>query len=534
MKKIKHLLLLNNSLHGRKIGSQSILSTLFSAVVLGGVFSLVLFVFSNLIVDFNESGADFYLLVFVLFLVMVVQVIFGILICTKVFFSSTQNKILLKYPISGRDLFLSRWLFALLHEMIFGLILLLPILNLFGIRLNMSTMYFVMIPFVTVLCTLLSFCIATILSFPFVFLKGFLSNKYALLLVIFVVIGAAVFIGYMNFLDAFVDISSNIQFRVNHAAIDAIAGMSGLIFTNIWLTSILYLENVALSSLYFVLIIVACLAIIFLLARFAYFRMMYFEVGNTKGFKSRRTGNRRKPLYRALLSREFKMVFRDINFLFQYFAFIIVSPLLTFLCVRASTGIATFQIGAIANVPVAFFVVSVFCVLANSFAATSLSREGNAFFLTKIYPVRPRDIITSKLLFSGISNITGVLASCIVIFATGLISWDGALFVFFAASIFSLGNIAFAINLEVNSPKFADSYNIIKDDRNASIAILTGLSIAIVISLVLFVLILLYSVLLMVIVALSAVVALATLFLWRMYRKLDTRYNKISVTGGAK
>ncbi|MCL2846540.1 MAG: hypothetical protein FWE38_02505 [Firmicutes bacterium] len=467
---------LHNNLNSsrNKDGKRSYFSALFGLAINGMMLSLIILFFHSLVVNFEQTGNEWELLVFTLFLVFLLQIVWSVVLCVKIFFSPTINAHLMKYPIHPRTLFLSKLFYIFIRQLVFGLALLLPLLNIYGFMLGYSTMFFVLVPLVAIFSTLLAFSLGAILSFLCVYIKMFLSNKFWLVLTLFVVIMSLGFWGYMRLIDGVIDVTTGISFNVNHQLINAIVALSGVMSTSVWMADILVWHNVLLNILWLVIVIGVSFGILMLVQHYFYQKMMEIGIGKDREYIQNNAKDKVRPFFWSLVVREFKMIFRNIGYLFQYFTFIIITPMMVYLTMSSSAQISFDLIGDLAAVAIGVFVICIFGVVSTSFAATSISREGNAFFLLRLYPVSPRKYILSKVMFAFIALVPSVLAAVGVLIVFNLLGAGHALLLGLIAIAFGFAQICLAINADVRNPELHEDGSI-SNDGNMSVTVFIGL-----------------------------------------------------------
>ncbi|MCL2587211.1 MAG: hypothetical protein FWE31_03140 [Firmicutes bacterium] len=526
---LKTLMRLNSKLYARRErGARTDwVSSIFGLVITGLVLSAIMIFFSILVIDFEGVGAEYELLVFTLFVVLSMQIIWATVSCIKVFFSPTENNLLVKYPISGQVLFFSKFLKVFLRELVFGLAVMLPLLNVYGILLGFDLWFFILIPFVSILLSLFCFLVGALLSFPLVFLKSFLSNKFILTLIIFVAVSGIVFFGYMQVINEVFNITNTINLNVNSAIMDAIVQISAFVYPAILLSNMLFVQSFVASLFILLGIITALVSAVYLLQWRFYKRMLEKNAGSDQVYIGRATANIQRRTMWALIRREFINMFRNTGSLFQFFAFIIITPLVTYLTVESSTDIVTQNIGVFAISAIAFFIISVFCVIINSFAASAISREGDGFYLLKIYPLDYKKIVMSKVLFTIICMIPSIIVAVSVLAVFGLLSILEVFPVIIALAFLSVFQICVSIDIDLRSPKFADENGLVPSDRNTTLSISLGLAVCMILGVLSIIGAIYLDLILMFGIIIVITGGLAALGAFLLFRKLQGKFERV-------
>jgi len=279
----------------------------------------------------------------------------------------------------------------------------------------------------------------------------------------------------MRALNHIVDVASAVDISVSEAVINLLVGISRFVYPATLLGNLLYANQFLMSLGILLAIIVGLFLLLHVLERAFYRRMLESGAGQDKVFYKRSTANNQRSQMRALLKREFLNVSRDPGLLFQYFAFIVITPLIVFLCVESSSGVLERTFGNIGNAGIVFLVVSVFCMIINSLAASSISREGVSFYLAKIHPVAYGKLIMSKAIFNLMCIMVCIIVTCVVLASFGFISFLEMIPIIFALILLSVFQICASINIDLKNPQFSDSFGIIKSEVNTSLAISVGL-----------------------------------------------------------
>lgn len=127
----------------------------------------------------------------------------------------------------------------------------------------------------------------------------------------------------------------------------------------------------------------------------------------------------------ALLQREFKLFFRNPIFLMTAFINILVVPIAMILPIMFSGELNTLlddlrglfqtdpKAGFIASFAAGAFIICL--TVLNSVAATSISREGKLFWISKMIPTDPKLQVLSKLLHSGLFTLLSTAVVVVII-----------------------------------------------------------------------------------------------------------------------
>lgn len=195
---------------------------------------------------------------------------------------------------------------------------------------------------------------------------------------------------------------------------------------------------------------------------------------------------RNKPIFiqrnrlASLLAKEFVSVLRTPAYSYMYFATAVVMPVMAYYSAKLSTGLLTGLLGEAGfDFELCTFIVILYGTLTNTFCSTNISRDGYMAMVQKTLPYSPAQILSAKMLFSGIVSEIGIAAACITFAASGLEGAGNAAITFIAASLLSTAQIFFATKLDLLHPHFSrnEDGEIKESNSTVSAIILVGLAV---------------------------------------------------------
>ncbi len=157
----------------------------------------------------------------------------------------------------------------------------------------------------------------------------------------------------------------------------------------------------------------------------------------------------------ATFRREFLDIFRSSNYSFQYLCMAVAAPVMVYNCNKLAASMGENSIGAIIVPALALMVMLVFCAIILSFAASSVSREGDNFYLTKIAPVPYRTQVLIKIALYMTVSTASILVTALVMGITKQLSFSYAFTVAGISLLISIAVTAFAVRLDTTRPQFA-------------------------------------------------------------------------------
>jgi hypothetical protein len=410
-----------------------------------------------------------------------------LIICTstlvKALYYSGDNEMLLRFPVNGTQIFIAKSIYVLINNFIIMAAILLPFFISYGVLMDKSFGYFVWASVVTLLSSLLPFFVANVIAIPVMMFVNFIRNKFGIILAIIIIIIAAAFTFYMVVLSTILDYLQTRELSLfSPEVINGINNFASKSFPSNLYGNLLLGRNVGLSLLYIVLLTVAIGAIAFLVVKKWYFKTILDGIENQRASFSKKTKNNPRPVFIALLDREFKMIFRSFNYSFQYLSMAITAPIMVYFCNELAAKIGVESVGDGILPGLSLLVVTIFITIIVSFSATSISREGNCFYQTKIIPVPYSQQILVKFSLYNIVATLSVVACCLALVFAKFISFLDSVFIFFIAELVIITLTSICIRVDTISPTFnvTGDGEIVSANKNLSLALVVGLLLALI------------------------------------------------------
>ena len=386
-----------------------------SAGLIGGI-SFALYV---LAMRFFALGltANIQLVSIVLLVTQLVILFFTIGSVISTLYMNKDNELLMSLPVSPNQIFLSKLLVIYVSEIIACALITLPFLIVFGVVCHFSVWFFFALIPLMLLLPLLPICFASLLSIPILFVvKFFKRHVFSACLVMLFFIAIAL-LGYVQFLTAFsavFDITSK-QFETMRGLNQGVKDFGNNNFLFIGLAKSL----IDINYFYWPFVYLAIGAVIFVGA-ILITRPFYFKMAMSQSENDTSRSKEGKFMYRtkflSLLQKEYFTVFRSPRYIFQFFIFPLLMPLIVVLYDNLLISFATNQTGS-------FMVggahVLILCILANLscvISANAISREGGNFYLVKTIPVNYYHQTFAKLAFNAIFMVGAVLLTAMFSF----------------------------------------------------------------------------------------------------------------------
>ncbi|MBR4998497.1 MAG: hypothetical protein IKY10_01335, partial [Clostridia bacterium] len=221
-------------------------------------------------------------------------------------------------------------------------------------------------------------------------------------------------------------------------------------------SSIMVGNNVVLNLTFVVLSSAVCGAISFVLSKLVFTMVRHNKLAVRDGYYIVKKPSKPKPVILSLMNKEFKAVLRTPSYAFNYYAIVLSLPLMvvitTNLMLSMMKNLTVFN----CDFEIVLCAVCVYSILLNSFCANNLSREGRFYNSLKTYPVSPKQVVLSKILFCAITSVISILLTGAVIWFNGQLSILKTLAVVIISLTLNFGIICLATRKDLNTMKNSD------------------------------------------------------------------------------
>ncbi len=415
----------------------------------------------------------------------------------KNLYQNGDNEMLLRFPVSGKEILFAKTCYCYLHNLIVCVLLMLPFYISFGVVTSAHVGdYFAYIG-VTLLSTLLPFFIANIIAVPVMKLMNAVKNKFLLVLILTIAVICGIFVFYLTSLTTFLNymrregeslISSGTIYHFKQFANAAYPFRFYAELINGRLYGGLSAGQLALRFLYLVLINGALGVIAFFVTTREYYKTILYGIETEKASFHKVVKDVQRPAAWALFKREFYLILRSFNYSFQYFAMACAAPVMVFFCNRLAVSMGKESLGAEIVPGLTLMVIIIFVTIVVSFASTSISREGNCFYHTKIIPVNYTVQTLVKFALYGSVATISVILSCLVsgIYYTTdagghVLSATDVVAIFFISEILVVSLTALYMLLDIKSPTFnvGGDGELVSANKNVALAMIVGFAVAV-------------------------------------------------------
>ena len=442
---------------------KDIAGTIFNAVLIllvvatfAGVFMYLTKTYAVVKVGYITKTTDRIFEIFTVFyaILLVLLFVMGIAKLNKNLIGSGSLS-MLHLPISPFQIFVSKLLLVYIELTLTCLVVSLPVAVLFAVQGFISGWAILVSIVLAILLPLIALGCASVFTIPYYFIKKWLNKQFAIQLVVYILIMVGAFLLYSMFLKLVKVLleSGQIAFFFNEDFVNKLGKFSSLIYPVNLFSSIMVGKNVALNLLFVFLCSLVCAVICFFLSKFIFTLVRQNKLAVREEFTRIRTPRKPKPIVVSLMSKEFTTVLRTPSYAFNYYAIVLSLPLMvvitTNLLLSMMKNLTIFN----CSFEIVLSVVCMYSILLNSFCANNISRDGRFYNLMKTYPVTPKQVVLSKVLFCSITSFIAIVATGFVVMFTKQLSILKGLAVIIICLVLNFGIICLATRKDLNTMK---------------------------------------------------------------------------------
>ena len=433
------------------------------------------------------------------FVTMALSTIIAIGNVVKNLYMNGDNELLLRFPVNGTEILIAKSIYCALHNLAVSVGLTLPFYVVFGVLTKAGVGYYFASLVMMLFTTMLPFFIANLVAIPVMRLVNAIKNQFLLVLIIIIGAICGCFVLYMTALSGILEYLADnkvnlfddpvireniIRFAHNCYPFNWYAYLlNGKVYG---LTS----KDLGLAFLYLFLINAAFGVSAFFTTTKCYYSTILKGIETEKeSLVVRKPRNVKRSVFGTLLRREFMLIFRSFNYSFQYLAMACAAPVMVYYCNALASSMGAKSVGTSIVPGLTLLVVTIFVTIIVSFASTSISREGNVFYHTKVIPVSFTNQILTKLFLYGIVGTAAVVLCCVTVgaaFATeaggNLLSPLDVGMTFLICELTVLAQTCLSVWADIKSPTFnvAGDGELVAANKNVALALFIGIFTAVI------------------------------------------------------
>lgn len=466
---------------------KSYLKLLFTIVLLGAVIYAIYWVAGLFFEMFETGGMLYEALVLLVTAVFIFMLFTGISNTIKVLYYKGDNEILMRYPVSGAEVFISKTLFLFLSQFIVTTVVMAPFLVAYASVSGLGVAFYVKIPVPILLMVFINFFLSNILAIPIMHLTNRIRNKFILIIIGLAILVTAGFALYMLLFNSMVTYMNDTAFSVFSddmvAVIETVAKwlIPAKYFADVMVGKELYIAYPALIGM----LGLSLIGMIFIIY-FLYAKTLLNNVEVEGSAFKHVTKNRRRPIFVTLLRKEFLQVFRSVNYSFQYFVLACAMPVMIYFCNEITGRLGENQIGEQIALGMTMLVMLIFATVITSFAATSTSREGDNFYHTKVAPVSIQKQLFAKFTMFFLVSVAANAVCAVVLYFTKQVNLTDAIWLFVMVELAAIAETLIAMRMDIAHPYFnlSGEGEVVNNNASTTLAVAMGFAVAVVIGII--------------------------------------------------
>lgn len=508
-----------------------ILKIFLKIIVLFVVIIFESVIFRMVIKVFNANMLQKEFLILFLTLFFVIQLIVGLIGLIKTLHKSNENIEILTLPIKPEIVFFSKLLMITIKQLCFAFLVCVPVLVNFSIITEQSFTFLLSIIPCILFSTIISIGLAVVLSIPLLKVLNAITNKFILVMLIYFVL---IFVGFSLYIELLKNLLMFMQTE-NYAGLISLDFIYFIQDVSVNLYLFVLFKNILLGikfipSLTILLVLsIGVVALIKLFAKKYYFKTVRNSLIKEPKFSERKTKFKQTTPQKALLVKEAKTIFRSSNYAFSFFVISFSTPILVFSCNALISELGIKIAGSTIYPALAILILSTFMVMAGSFSATTITREGKNFSATKTFPIMYKEQINAKLSLYLLVEIPTLVISLLCLLLSGFIQILDMVMIFLIVGCLTYASITGGINLDIKKPQFnyLNNNEVSQNNSNISKNIAIGIAISIILSVASIVLLFVTGKNLLYIIILTISFAYAISNHYKLFIPLDKNYNHI-------
>lgn len=414
------------------------------------------------------------LLVFFVTIMFVLQLITTAASCTKNYYISEDNKVLITFPSKGGSLFLSKLTIEYLKQLkstaefffpaAAGLIAYTALSNPLS-PFQLLSVFWLVFPIVLMVAIIV--LLGSLLSVLYLQYLRLVKVFPIIRIIVLSVLFAAVIYGAVTLISMIpADLELLRTWNGIKANIDAfLAKFAELMVPFDWFCSIVVgytsksyqgyrMKGMCFANFFLALAIVLVLfAIVFFAIKLLFLHMMTKSVDFEKVNEKARHRNHVHHKHTTFVFKELKISFRTFEISATYIVTYVIIPVLIFLLCKIFDAINTSMKGNMLSIMFIVLLIILPLLASNSPISSAYSREGHAGYIKKTKPIRPLTPMFSKLLFNLVLSIPSIFACMVIVAEFGKIDLPTVIILGICILLVQYAHIFFSSTLDFVNPK---------------------------------------------------------------------------------
>lgn len=412
---------------GEKLGAKRIekhgskafntLLTVFTAVLKFAMITALCYAFITVAKMFNLFNYTGYVPQSAISIAFLVMAGFSLISCTigltKSLYYSRDNAVLLTFPCTPNQIFLSKIIIFFIFELIRNLSFIVPVFVAYFLTHGYAMHYYIWMLFGFVFVSLLTVMIAALLSIPGMWLAN-LFNQHALLqkIVLVILVGCAIFSVFyaINLIPENIDLLQQSPFikRQIRSFVDNYA------YSNVETKTLNPVYNMTLvllgsadfisfslgANLLRLLILLGFIGVFAALAALIARPLFYKMASKPFEFLKKNVKPRKNIVFNkkiAAFINEFLVAMKSSDRIYSNVTILFVTPILIFFLNKVFAAMSIRELGQFMVSTANILIIMLIVLNSNAYAATIFSKEGRSSYLIKTQPTNPFGLLVAKL-----------------------------------------------------------------------------------------------------------------------------------------
>lgn len=398
-------------------------------------------------------------------------------------YNSKDNELLMGMPVSHNQVFIAKLMVTYVSEFISNLMYFMPIFISFGIVTNVTNNYYFLLPLFLMFFPILPMALAAFISVPMNKLINFIKSKLFLCIAsVLLLCGFGIYF--------YMEVIINLFGKVNLFG----QQIQTLIKVNEWLdnfekSNVLFVdiakamhgENTFVTLPVIIVMSSTLFYLSTLLVKPFYFKMITKNNETKLETVRLKTNTKKESALKSLIRKEFYTTFRTPGYLFQYFIYALLMPLIVFVYDKLLFSITVSSVGEIMIGGAHILVLSLLALLSCTISASAISREGGTYYLMKTTPVSFKKQVLAKILFNYIIVFLALFVTAITSLIFSNIKPFYIVISTLIVSLLSIGQICWNFDMDLRKPTldWYDSGEITSINKNTVNSIILSLVVSV-------------------------------------------------------
>ncbi|HHU43871.1 MAG: hypothetical protein QM214_03785 [Bacillota bacterium] len=430
---------------------------------------------------FNKAGLAYEALVIYFTGAFLFLLITNISSTIKVLYFKGDNEILMRFPVSGWEVFWAKTIFLLIIQVALTSLVSIPLLIAYGQQVNVTASFYVSIPAVILFLVFIPFFLSNVLAIPFMHISNKIRHHYSFIILALTIVVTCIFLIYTLIFERIIvyirdqELFSVFEDKTILIISQAIKYLiptkyfAGIMLGEFDVTRVINRETMVVTvgstrtMSYLVLAIILELSVIgsYLVIKKLYRKTLLSNIEAEGSAFKKHTKIKRRSEFSTLIYKEFIQVFRSINYSFQYFVLACSMPIMAYFCNRIALSIGMDNIGNKIIPGLTLMVMLIFNTIIVSFSATSTTREGSKFYHTKVMPVPiHKQLFVKFVMYALVSFLANTITIAIIILTKQMSTDDSFVFmkplaIYLISIMISSGLTLIAMKMDIIKPKIA-------------------------------------------------------------------------------